>query len=283
MNCFFYDEMKHPKSKLVVMLDLQGTLNGLSDDKAKKFMEQLDFLCNKFRGSKVLLTLSSHVFDVSSMIQYLDIFHRNLKPNIEIAVSSFLGGTYDYQKKEITYQYFGYNFNKLDTFEQNFLDDDVVWFAIIDDQINFDCIRDFQKKRFMMFCRPSRLEGDLKEDNLLCCSSVYYGFDGVLDAMNKYIFNIQNLSVDISLENQVGLILSFKNFEIQKLLFNRAYDVLCFYIIHGMFDQNALEDVRFFLLNYDFSQLNDDEMRNILPLFQYFSLSLFPKCKKRKK
>lgn len=224
--------MGNKEKIIVLMFDLQGTLDNMDSDNIKVLMKQIDHLRIKFGADKARIFVSSHVYSPIPLKDYLKIFYDNLLPNIILDDATYYFGTFNYSKDECEQIRFGYNSNKLKTFMMRYFDDyDIKWFAIIDDSLNANVINMFKNDRAMMICRPSqKREDDLQFDNIACCSTMTYGFDGVLECLDSYLKKIMDLDTDEIMVEQKR-VLTFLNFgELMMLFEEKKYELFFEYL-----------------------------------------------------
>lgn len=73
---------KEKNSQIVFMLDLQKTLDGITDETAQIFMKQVEKLRNKFEASRAILFISSQTEYREDLYLPAGVLKRNLEPNI---------------------------------------------------------------------------------------------------------------------------------------------------------------------------------------------------------
>ena len=205
----------HQNNSIILMLDIEGTLNNINDEKAKKFITIIQSLKIKNNAKNAILCLSTHSSDTKDLKTYLDIIHKQLPQNNSITIGKnfYLQGTYDYQKDIKQYMEARYNHYKTQVFEQYYLKEsnpntqnqisNVSWFAIIDDSIDPEYVKKFQHTRLMNIFRPSQYDFNCKSNNnCMCYNTNTKGFDGVLEMLTEYKRDIQNKSMLERLEEQ---------------------------------------------------------------------------------
>ncbi|MDE5888735.1 MAG: hypothetical protein K2H20_01820, partial [Bacilli bacterium] len=141
--------LKNKREKVVaIMLDVQGTIDDINDEKAKIFMSQLHKLRIKYGASKVIINVSSHIYTPNGLIKYLEILHRNLIPNIILDDAAYLYGTYNYETGVDEVKSNNYNLRKTETFENKYFSEyRVLCHGIMDDSVSFDYIKRFKDTR----------------------------------------------------------------------------------------------------------------------------------------
>lgn len=244
------DEIKIPKT-IAIMLDLDGTSDFINDETAKKFISQLNTLRIKFGASEATICISTHYSDPNKMIEVLDVLSRNLNKYTKIGVNFFLGGRYDYGKKEIIPEYYGFNRDKVKTFCSYYVNThgkDNKWFAIIDDNISQDTYTQFQNSHPMLVCRPSQFnEKSISKNNFMSISTTTKGFDGVVEALDLYINSIKNLSSLKIMETQRNMITHLSSTDLINKIRNRDYAFLERYFKEGLADESDYNDTLLWL------------------------------------
>lgn len=203
------DGFKSPKT-IAVMLDLDGTCDFIDDEKAQIFISQIDLLRKKFGAKLATISISTHYDSSDRMQKVLEILSRNLSEHIKIGLNFFYGGIYDYEKNKDNMQEYGFNQNKVKTFDSyyvNCLGMNNQWFAIIDDTIPHDTYTKYQNTHSMLVCRPSQQdENSISKNNFMSISSLTNGFDGVIEILDCYIKSIKHLSPTQIMETQRNMI-----------------------------------------------------------------------------
>lgn len=236
-----------PKT-IAVMLDLDGTSDYINDEKAKTFINQLEIIKRKFGAQKGTISISTHYSNSDRMQEVLDTISRNLSNNIEIGINFYYGGTYDYEKKENTYQGQNFNSSKLETFCEYYVNifSNNQWFAIIDDGISEDAYKKYQNRHPMLVCRPSKSEYELSKNNFMNISTTTKGFDGVIEVLNVYIESLRSLSPTQVLETQRNMITHLSSYDLTAKVRDRDYAFLERYFKEGYADDSDYSDA----LNY---------------------------------
>lgn len=230
---------------IVIMLDVQGTIDGIDDEKAETFIKQLHKLRIKYGANKVIINMSSHMHTPNSLIKYLEILHRNLRPNIVLDTATYLFGEYNYETCEDEVKEFGYNLNKTDIFESKYFSKyNVLCHGIIDDSVSDDYIKRFKNDRPVFIIRPSvKNEQDLSKDNIMCYSTLTEGFDGVLECLDSYLEHIKDIpAYDIVGKQKVELI-HLSAFEVGELCREKNFDLIYKYVFEGKLDYDDYEKV----------------------------------------
>lgn len=257
-NCF--------NGSIVLMLDLDGTISDIKDETAKIFMKQVDILRNKFQAERAIIYISSQTLYVEDLYKPIEILKRNLLPNQIVGECYHFNGIYNPDKNE-HYEWKGINTDKIKTFENRYLIEfaDTKFFAIIDDDINSMLGIKFQNDRPFAIIRPSQyLEEYLDDDNLMICSTLTRGMDGVLEGVNKYIKNIDDLSPEEIFEHQKNELFSISGNYATWLLQTGQYQLLLQHIMTNKI-WNGNYSIIADGINKEFSRLDlNEEQKELL-------------------
>lgn len=257
------DEKKEKESSIVIMLDLQKTLDGIDDEKAQIFMKQLDTLRIKYNAQKVILNVSSHVYSPDSFIKYLEILHRNLQPGIVLDDATYLSGTFNYETGVTEFINFGYNLKKLTVFEEKYFSIyNVICHGIIDDSVSPSYLKGHKDERPVFIIRPSaKNEGELNKDNLMCHSSLTVGFDGVLEGMSLYLDTVKDIPTSMIVKKQQEELVYLSETDINMLCIERNFSLLLRYVKDGNLDMKLYDIIARELVNaIENNVLNIDEL-----------------------
>lgn len=254
------------KRVIAIMLDVQGTIDDIDDEKAKTFMNQLHRLRIKYGANQVLINLSSHMHTANGIVKYLEILHRNLKPNIILDDASYLCGTYNYETGVDEVKEFGYNLRKTEVFEKRyFAKYKILCHGIIDDSVSTDYIKKFKDSRPVFIIRASQLsESDLSRDNMMCYSTLTDGFDGVLECLNAYLTCIKDIPAYNIVEKQSEELIHLSAYEVKTMCISKNYDLIMRYVSERKLDDDDYERVARelrYILNSD--TLDADELTKI--------------------
>ena len=230
---------------IAVMLDLEGTVDYIDDEKAKQFIKQIDILRKKFCAKTATISISTHYDNSNEIKKVLDFFSRNLSNCTRIGISFYYGGTYDYDKNDDSFK--GYNFNqdKVETFCSYYINNMELnnqWFAIVDDGINNETYKKYQYTHPMLLARPSQRENSSSKNNFMSIATATKGFDGVIEIFNEYIKSIRNLSPIAVLETQRKMITHLSGWELSQKVWNRDYVFLERYFSEGCADESDYND-----------------------------------------
>lgn len=238
-------KFEFPKT-IGIMLDLDGTCDYINDEKAKLFIAQLEILRRKFGAQIATISISTHYANSSKMQKALEILSRNLSNYIKIGLNFFYGGIYDYDKKEEIVKEYGFNQNKVKTFDTYYVSNlkmNNQWFAIIDDSISEDTYNQYKNKHLMLVCRPSQTnKNSLAKNNFMSISTTTKGIDGVIELLNIYIKSIRYLSPLQIFEAQKNMISHLSCWELTQKIRNRDYIFLERYFKEGLADENDYKD-----------------------------------------
>ncbi len=233
------------KTAVVIMLDLQGTIDNIDDEKSQIFMNQLHRIRLKYNANIAIINLSSHMHSVDRLIKYLEILHRNLKPNIILDDATYLYGTYNFETGCTEEKGFGYNLRKTEVFENNYFGKyKVLCHGIIDDSVTPDYVNKFKDTNPVFVIRPSQSKPqDLNRDNLMCYSTLTDGFDGVLEGMDSYLERIKDIpAYDIVFKQREELI-HLSALDVKSLCISKNFDLVLRYVSEGKLDDDDYERV----------------------------------------
>lgn len=190
------------KEKIVaIMLDLQGTLDGLEEENAKIFMHQVECLVDLFKADKAILVLSSHVYTPKPFYKSIDLLEKVHSSKVQLGICNYLNGDYNPETREVRMIEPMYNVNKFQVFSNVYLtnkdveEKNIVFFAVVDDEADITIAKTYQNQLPLFISRPSQINAQkLLEDNFMCYSTYTKGFDGVIETLKKYLENINGLS-----------------------------------------------------------------------------------------
>lgn len=231
---------------IVIMLDVQGTLEGINEENCNIFIRQLNVLRQQFDATKAIINVSSHIYDLLPIKNLTDIIKKNLRDGIIFNDISLFGAVYHYDTDIMELKGFGYNSSKTQTFEDNYLNQNnynVVWFGIVDDDCSPSYIDRFRNKQPMIVCRPSQKENSLKYNNLMCYNSLTQGFEGTIDCLQQYIKRIDSLTIDEIMKQQKNMMRHLSSLEVTLAVLNKKYRYLINYIKLGLNDDDDFENI----------------------------------------
>lgn len=244
------EELKIP-TWIAVMLDLDGTIDGIDDEKASIFVKQLEYLRQKFKADEGIISISTHYDNASKIKSVLDIFARNLSGSIKIGKSFYYGGTYDYEKQLDIPCGMNFNRDKVATFDSHYVN--IIgpvnkWIAIIDDGIDEDVYMKYQDIHPMLLCKPSQSERTVAKNNFMRRATTTKGFDGVLEVLDEYTDSIKSLSSIQILDTQRNMISHLSSYELTEKVRKREYSFLERYFKEGYADEDDYQDTLVWLL-----------------------------------
>lgn len=258
---------------IAVLLDLEGTSDFIDDEKAKLFIEQLDIIRKKFGAELGTISISTHFRDLSRMENVLEILSHNTTSNIKIGLNFYYGGIYDFNKRLNIPQGYNFNSNKISTFDNYYVHNsemDNQWFALIDDTISEETYKKYQNNHPMLLSRPSQLEYGLKYNCFMNISTMTKGFDGVLEAFDKYINSIKELSPEQILEIQRNMLVHLSGYELTDKIRKRDYSFIERYFVGGYADETDYRDALKWIIFTNSNQTPTKEeliqIKNILEL-----------------
>lgn len=264
-----------PKT-IAVMLDLDGTCDFINDEKAKKFIAQLDILRKKFGAKISTISISTHYDNSDRMQEVLEILSRNLSSCIKVGISFFYGGIYDYDKREEIPQEYSFNRDKVKTFDSYYVNSIGVnnqWFAIIDDSISDDTYSKYKNSHPMLVCRPSQNDEDsISKNNFMSIATTTKGIDGVIETLESYIESIRFLSPIQVIETQRNMITHLSCWDLTEKIRNRDYAFLERYFREGFADEADYRDSLNWLIWTNSDQISSkDELVYLREIFGLMS------------
>lgn len=287
MNRKTIEKLNNRQERIIaIMLDLQGTLDNMTDETAEIFMEQLTKLKTKFSAHKVLINISTHTdLPSSTLDKYMTILNRHLKPNIILDDATYLFGTYNFYTKEcqplLNKQN---NYNKTEIFENRYLGNpkyDIVWFGIVDDALNPNYFRKFQYHRPMAEFIPSLSNEDNKKyDNLMSISTFTKGFLGVIECFDTYLNSIKDIPSHSLEQAQKAILPYLDKSDITTLFYNRRYNDILASLIANKIDVKDYEDImRELNLTLSMVEVTEEELSIIKDIFNHIKDHINPQNK----
>ena len=287
MNRQTIEKLNNRREKvIVIMLDLQGTLDEMTDENTQIFIAQLNQLRTKFAAQKALINISTHI-DIPSktLDKYMTILDHNLIPHIILDDATYLFGTYNFYTKECQPLKDGQNnYNKTDIFEQRYLNNpsyDIVWLGLVDDSLNPKYYCKFQNLLPMAEFIPSQInDANKKYDNLMSISTMTFGFLGVIECLNTYLNNIKDISPTQLLESQKRIISHLEPSDIILLFHNKRYQDILDYLKAGKIDTNDYKEIMQKLhLLLTTTKLTNPELTIIKEIYNHINNYLNPENK----
>lgn len=243
-NIFSLEE-NGPRTAIAVMLDLDGTCDGINAEKAKIFIDQISQLRQQFNVSVATISISTHYCHFDRIKEVLSIMEPHLVEGIEFGESFYFGGSYDYNYDMDYPHSHNFNMNKLETFVDYYIDANWyfnMWFAIIDDGIGEDVYKKYQDRHPMFLCRPSQ-NCESSCNNLMKYDTTTFGFDGVIEGMKEYIESVKNLSVATVLLEQINMMRHLSCWELGNKVRGREYAFVERYLREGYADEDDYRDM----------------------------------------
>ncbi len=271
-------KLKTEKEKaIIIMLDLQGTLDNMTDETAQIFMRQLCKLKTIFSAHKVIINISTHVEVPSPTLdKYMTILARNLKANFLLDDATYLSGTYNFYTKKCQPLPNNYNnFNKTKIFEERYLHNspyNIVWFGIVDDSLDPNYFCKYQHYRLMAEFIPSLNKKDYKKyDNLMSISSLTNGFLGVIECFDTYINNIKDIPLYNLLEVQRNILPHLNTSDIKILLYTQRYSDILKYLKAYKIDPENYKDIVQKLQLISSTTTSSENLLTIKKIFNFIS------------
>ncbi len=243
-NIFSLEE-EVPRTAIAIMLDLDGTCDGIDAEKAKIFINQISQLRQQFNASVATISISTHYYHFDRIKEVLSIIEPHLVEGVEFGESFYFGGSYDYNQ-DMDYPHNpNFNMNKLETFAKYYINTDFYfnkWFAIIDDGIEEDVYKEYQDRRPMFLCRPSQ-NCESRYNNLMKYDTTTFGFDGVVEGMKEYIESVKGLSAVAVLLEQKNMMRHLSCWELGDKVRGREYAFVERYLREGYADEDDYRDM----------------------------------------
>lgn len=242
--------IKNGEKTIAVMLDLDGTCDYIDDEKADIFVKQLNFIRKKFRANYGTISISTHYNNSDKIKTILDIITKHLTPNIKIGLNFYYGGIYDYKINKNIPKERRFNLDKERTFGQYYLYDPSInnqWFAIIDDGIEDDTYKKYEKSQPMLLCLPSQSENMITQNNFMRIATMTVGFDGVIECLDNYINSIKKLSSKQIFENQKNMMRHLSSYELIQKIRMEEYAFIEQYFLEGYADLNDYQDALMYI------------------------------------
>ncbi len=284
-----YDLLGRESSKktkqIAVMLDIEKTSEDITDELAEIFINQLNFIRLKFNADIGVICLSTHYRDAKKMQPILEIFSRHTTSKIKLGYHFYLGGIYDYNKKEERPQEYDFNSqrfnrNKIETFSLFYIEDYETitkWFAVIDDNISEESYKKYQENSPCVYLRPSKEEEDLKYNNFMNLATTTYGFQGVLEMFQVYIESIKMLNESQILNKQMDMMTHLSSLELCLALRNQRFDYVERYFKEGYADkddyQTTLKELEFLRKEIVFERKDWIHIKTILTIIEEYYIN----------
>jgi hypothetical protein len=257
------------------MLDISGTCDNINTLKIEIFLNKLNYLCTKFFADKIIISLSTHFSNCESIKEMLNLFNSCLDDNTIIGTSFYLGGTYDYYSNTDTYIGFGFNSDKVSTFDRYFINNleyDNVWFGLFDDSLDDYVFENYKDNKVMLACRPSQVSLGLINDNFMVRSTSTYGFDGVLEVLDSYNKDIVNLNYDEILNEQKNMVCHMSTLQFALKIRDKNFDFLKKYFLFDFASYtDYLNFVKWTPILINKYNLNNEEVLAVIEILCYIN------------
>ena len=215
-------------NRIVVIFDVQGSLTGLDDEKAKKLNDYLHFLRVKYAVKEVAVSLVSRSHNYSELLNYMEILKRNFGKSIKLDNSHTVHMTINPDTLTAVGRC---AFDNPMIFKSYYNDKITKWIGIFDNSYGTNILSDYKGDQPIVLFRPScKHETDLKYDNAICYSTQTEGIDGVLETLQIYCDKLVNTSANSLTEEQKKCLVHPGSGMIQRLCKNRDYDMLIRYM-----------------------------------------------------
>lgn len=231
---------------IAVMLDIEGTCDGIDDETARLFVRSLEVIRKKFGARYGTISISTHANNTREMKKILEILSRNLVGCIKIGTCFFYGGFYGYETDRETIVSPHFNLDKVATFATNYvntLGNTNAWCAIIDDGISDYDINRFDRKRPFLIAKPSGDERDVEKNSFNRIASTTKGFKGVIEILSTYLKNIEGMTPDEVKRAQEEAISHLSSYDLTTKVLKRDYAFLKRYFEGGYADEDDYRDV----------------------------------------
>ncbi len=238
-----------PKS-IAIMLDLDGTSNWMNESSAEIFMKQIDLLRKRFGNQKAYICISTHSSTPNNIKKVLDELNKFATDGIILGYSFYYGGLYDYQTDVSYYRSVPFNLNKIETFSDFYLNDEnlnIGWFAIADDSLTGDVIKEYQYSKPMVGLKP--VHYSKKDNNFMFRSTDTDNIMGVIELLDDYIKDTQDMDYDDVLEKQRKMVIYISPWECNKLIQKRQFDILFKYLQSDIASKEDCKGIYNWLVN----------------------------------
>ncbi len=257
------------------MLDVEGTLNGIDDEKARLFIRSLDVIRKKFQADYGTIAISTHANNAREIKRVIDIFLRNLSDSIKIGTSFFCGGVYDYKENREISRHPRFNFDKVTTFKSyyvnsfGFIGTSCVWYAIFDDELEDSLIANVDRDIPVLLAKPSTNSKDVAKNDIMAVSSTSKGFDGVLEIMSTYLKTIHDLTPKDIVQAQKNLMMHLSSYNLTTKIIEKDYIFLKRYFEEGYADEDDYKDALDWLIMTNRNKVcTTKELSNLIELLE---------------
>ena len=254
---------KEIRKKIAVMLDLEGTIDGINDEKASHFIKQIEKIRKKMKSDVAILSISTHYPQEDKIKKPLEILSRNLEGKVEIGTSFYYGGIYDFQSGKAYKKEFGFNKDKIATFEKYYVDENTKWFAIIDDGIEKEIYQKYKNKYPMVLLSPTKRKEEEQKDNFMSYSTQTKAFSGVIEMLDLYLENIKDMSPEEILKRQKEMMIHISSWGLKEKIRKKEYAYIRRYFEEGLADNGDYETTLFWLGHIEEESLTQEELEEI--------------------
>lgn len=225
---------------IVVMLDIRGTLDKMTGDKAIYFFQLLDMIRVFYKADIIKLFFSSFDKNPDGIREYFNIMKDFTPLNMEIGTSYYRYGNYDCLEDKTEYVNDTYNYDKDTLLEENYINDNVTWFGIFDDKQDAEYVKCFKEVRPMAVFRASLNDSaDFENDNIMCYTTSTFGFDGCIENLERYISLLEKHKGEDMVEVQKKALFKLDSSTRYNILHKtRDFELLIRYIQEGMCTQD---------------------------------------------
>lgn len=261
------EQEKRKLKTISVMLDASGTSGFIDDKSAQIFVRQLEVLRVQFGADIGTISISTSYNNPNKIRYILDTIARNLTKNIIIGTSFLEWETYDYQKNTTTRQEYGFNSDKVATFDKYYIsnpDYDIQWIALIDDNLYDDVCYQYKETHPIFVCRPSNPETKV---NFMTYDTETKDFDGVIEGLNYYIETIKDMTREDILNYQKHLL---SHQDLKELIKNDDYILLKQFFGGGYANiEDCNEILELFRRKYNWRKPTKEELQDFRDILDF--------------
>ena len=238
--------MEKKTKTISVMLDIQGTCDGIDGKQIELFVKQLECLKEKFDAEECIISISTHYRETADIRHLIRIIAPFLPKGIRLGLNFFSGGTYLLDTDETTMKGFMFNSNKIETFI-NYIysleNIDNKWMAVIDDSFSTDTYKYHRDIHPMLIGRPSQKNYKSSKDNFMSIGTETVGFMGVLEIFDKYINSIKNIDAADILDTQKNMMCHLSGSDLWDIIRDKNFNFIEQYFLGGFADEDDYRDI----------------------------------------
>lgn len=260
--------MGNKKKTISVMLDIQGTCDGIDEKQVDLFVKQLECLKEKFGAEECIISISTHFRETADIRHIIRIVAPRLPDGIRFGFNFFSGGTYNLYNDQTTNLGYMFNSNKIETFIEyiNSLENnDNQWMAVIDDSFSYETYKYHRDKHPMLIGRPSQKRYNASKDNFMSIGTETVGFMGVLEIFDKYINSIKGVDADKILDKQINMMCHLSGSELWDIIRKRDFNYIEQYFLGGFADEDDYRDT---LIKIGFTLSHEEATKEELPVLK---------------